>query len=73
MTPAHTPPEAVISPRPTNGHLGYRAVYDPFLDPKLEPKMQRKGGKAVYKEIIEKVCDCDTLYTHRWVVLRRKG
>ncbi|KAF2281047.1 histone H3-K4 methyltransferase Set1 [Westerdykella ornata] len=53
MTPAHTPPEPPVSSRPTNGRMGYRAIYDPALDTKLNAT-QKKGGKVVYKEIVEK-------------------
>lgn len=57
MTPVHTPPEPVISTRPTDGKLGVFAVYDPFLDQTLPSKERRKGGKAKYKDIVEKVRD----------------
>jgi histone-lysine N-methyltransferase SETD1 len=52
MTPVHTPPEPTVSVRPTDGRMGSRCVYDPYLDPKLAKK---GSGKAIYKDIIEKV------------------
>lgn len=57
MTPVHTPPEAKISVRPTDGQMGERTVYDPALDSKLSDKAKRKAGPPIRRPIIEKVRD----------------
>ncbi|KAF2474882.1 SET domain-containing protein [Lindgomyces ingoldianus] len=55
MTPVHTPPDAKLAVRPTDGNMGSRILYDPMLIPKTANQGRHEKKPAPrYKDIVEK-------------------